>query len=416
LKKAEKVAVISAVSYAILVCYLVVTALLTHSNGVLAGALLAGIRLVIAVLLVFGLRLSERHTSNFPLGLYKLQNLIATCIGLVILVLAYEVAKNSLYKLMGAGTTAHGGMAAFASLLVSAVVAGFFAWYKARVGKQENSPALRADARNSLADFVALLTIIAGILLAIAGIPHVFTVLTVILGLYLFLIGGKLILDGIKVLLDASVDRRVLERVRATAQDHPLVKSVVDVRGRNSGSYQFINLSILVITTDLRQAKRVAEDLECEIRREVPNVDQVRVEFDIEPTNMLLCAVPVQADLDKVAGEFSEAPCFEFIEVDFERGSVVSRECIDNPVGPGTPGRGVRLAVILARRGVEVMLTQGSLADDDVAGTLDAYEVNILTRGDIRTLEEAEGELLAYASERAGNSAGGESGGGGGAQ
>ena len=416
MKKAEKVAIIAAISYAILVCYLVVTASLTHSSGVLAGALLAAVRLIIAVLLVFGLRLSERHTSNFPLGLYKLQNLIATCFGVVIIVVAYEVVKNNLYKLVATVNTTHGGMAAFASLLVSAAVAGFFAWYKARVGRQENSPALRADARNSLADFVALLTVIIGILLAIAGIPHVHTALTLVLGLYLFFIGGRVVLDGIKVLLDASVDKRILERVRGMAQDHPLVKSVVDVTGRNSGSYRFINLSILVITTDLRQAKRVAGDLEREIHQEIPNVDQVRVEFDVARKDRLLCAVPVEADRITVAGGFPEAPCFELLEVDFERDRVVSREHIDNPINPGTPGRGVRLAVFLARRGLEVLLTKVPLEDDDVAGTLEAYEVKALTLPGIGTLEEAEGELLAHAAEYGTRSAGVGSGDGGGAQ
>jgi hypothetical protein len=54
LDKTDRVTIIAAISYAILLCYLIITAALTHGHGVYIGALLAGIRLIIAVLLVLG--------------------------------------------------------------------------------------------------------------------------------------------------------------------------------------------------------------------------------------------------------------------------------------------------------------------------------------------------------------------------
>jgi cation diffusion facilitator family transporter len=397
LDRTERVALLAAAWYALLMAYFFALAVLTHAPGMMAASLLTGLRLTTALLLVFGLRFSGHHSSTFPLGLYKLQNLVATVIGAFIIVISYELIKGSLWKLTAARQTAHGGYLALAGLVAAVVSAGFFTWYKARVGKRENSPALTADSRNSLADFLALAAILLGVGLAIAGVPHVNTVVAVIVGLYLFWVGGKVIVDSLKVLLDASVDRSVLQEARAAAEAHPLVSGVLDVRGRNSGNYRFINLSILVTTADLREARHVASDLERDIRGAVPNVDKVQVEFEVEPADRLLCAVPAEEAGGAVSGGFADAPSFELFDIDVTEGGMTSGERLANPVPAEAPCRGVRVAVSLARRGVGALLLRSPLEDDDVAGTLEAYEVEVLVRPGAGTLGQAESELAGYA-------------------
>jgi len=75
---------------------------------------------------------------------------VATVIGVVIIVLSYELIKGNLWRLTVGKQPAHGGNLALAGVVAAVVSAGFFAWYKARVGKLENSPALVADAERSL--------------------------------------------------------------------------------------------------------------------------------------------------------------------------------------------------------------------------------------------------------------------------
>jgi len=193
-----------------------------------------------------------------------------------------------------------------------------------------------------------------------------------------------------------------LQEIKRTAESNPLVESVVDVRGRSSGSYRFINLSILVITTDLRQATRVAGDLEREVREGIPNVDTVRVEFDVKQRDSLLCAVPVREAGGEVSLRFADSASLELYEVKLPGGAVSSAERLCEPVPAGSPGRGIRLAVALALRGVDVLLSAGPLDDDDITGTLEAYDVEILSRPKVRTLADAEGELVEFASKLAG--------------
>ncbi len=411
MKRTEKTVLIAIAAYGVLVGYLVVVAALTQTRGVWAGAALVGIRLLTSVMLLAGLRLSERHSSSFPLGLYKLQNLLAVLFGGFIILIAYELMKGNIWKLYAGHGAPHGGLLAFSSLLLSVAVAAFFAWYKERVGRQESCPALVADARNSFADFLAFAGVAISLVLEMLGVRHIHTVITLIVGVYLVYVGGRVVLDGLKVLLDASVDRKILREVGRIAAGHPLVETVVDVSGRSSGGYRFINLSILVVTTDLRQASRVARDIEQQVRSAVHNIDTVRVEFDVKPRDTLLCAVPAGESGGEVNPGFSDAHSLELFEIDIDRASVVSTERFGNPVPPEASGRGARLAVALARRGVDTLLTRGALEDGDAQGALEAYDIEVLDRPDALTMGGAEADILAYAvtlRDEAAGPAGGE--------
>lgn len=123
--------------------------------------------------------------------------------------------------------------------------------------------------------------------------------------------GVEVMVGGIKVLLDASIEEEVLEKARGIAWDHPLVKDVVSVEGRNSGSYRFLELSLVPRDYDLRDAEKISADLKASI-----------------------CE-----------------------EIDTSTGQVVSREHVDNPVPEDAVGRGARVAVFLARRGVEAFVS-----------------------------------------------------------
>lgn len=407
MKRTEKVALLAMVSYAALAGYLFTVAAYTRATGLVAGGVLTLVRFVTAILVLMGLRFSERHSKNFPMGMYKLENLLTTLIGAAIVFIAYEFVRISIREFGPGAHTPHRAGLAFGSLILSAAVAGFFAWYKAKVAREENSPSLRADARNSRADFIALVAVILGIVLEMVGVPYMTSVVLVGVGAYLGFIGLLVVLDGLKVLLDASVERGVLEKTKRIALDHPLVRSVLDVKGRNSGSYRFINLSVVLVTTDLREAKNISRDIEARIHGEIPNVDKVMVEFEVEQKDRLLCAVPTEEGGEALARSFIDAPAFEVLELEVSSGELLSRERLANPVEPGAAGRGVRTAVFLARRGLELLLTRDPVEDDDLRGTLEAYGVEILPRPDLSSLSEAGEALSAYASGLSGSPGGG---------
>jgi cation diffusion facilitator family transporter len=390
--------VLAASVYLALTVLMIVVYVYTRNKGIAIGVLITGVRMVTAITLVFGMRLSERHTKTFPTGLYKLQNLLQVIIGFAIMFAAYEFVRLSIANASNSeGPTKYLPLLII-SLVIPALSAGFFAWYKRKVGREENSPGLVADSYNSLGDFIALVAILLGIGLAIAGLDIMEPIAGAIAAGYMIYLGIRVVLSGMKVLLDASVDRKVLDQVKKVALSDPQVSDVLDVNGRSAGGYSFIHVNVLIVTRDLREADRVGRDLERIIGGSIQNVDRVQVEFEVEQKGRLLSAVPLKEDSSTIDAGFADAKAFEIMTIDVEGSAIVSREVVANPVSPTAAGRGVRVAVFLARRGLELLYLGAPLDDDDVTGTLEAYGIELYA-GAAGNLAEAEKLLIQRAGE-----------------
>jgi cation diffusion facilitator family transporter len=402
--RAERTTLVSAALATSLSAGFIVAAISVGSISLFAGGMITLARGLTSLMLFAGMRLSLRHPDDFPSGLYKLENLMATALGVMILVAAYVLAKVSIHDIVHQGNLigVDDPLDALIPLLVCMFLALFMAWYKVKVSREENSPSLRADARFSMADAIGLAIISAGICLEAAGVPDMDAWAALVVSVIVAWVGIVVALDGIKVLLDASVEKDVLEKVRAIAQADRRVREVVAVQGRNSGSYRFINLEVELDTYDLREAAAITGNIKDDIRAEIENVDQIIVDFAVEAGEKLLCAVALEADNETMAAGFEDAPRYALVEVDGSGETASAIEILANPFGPEDKGAGVSLAVFLALRGAGALLLRRSPRSATAPDVLDAYEVRMLIEPELARVGEARAYLAAHAAELVG--------------
>ena len=81
--------------------------------------------------------------------------------------------------------------------------------------------------------------------------------------------GWELLADGMRVLLDGSLDAETLTRVRGLMEDEPAIATVKSVTGRNASRYRFLEAEVTLRTHDLDKAHAVSQRLEDTIRREI---------------------------------------------------------------------------------------------------------------------------------------------------
>ena len=91
MERTERTVIITASLSALFAGALLFLAAYFRSVSFLAGGILTVSRVVTGFLVAIGIRLSKRHTERFKSGLYKLENLVATGIGILIFVGAYEL-------------------------------------------------------------------------------------------------------------------------------------------------------------------------------------------------------------------------------------------------------------------------------------------------------------------------------------
>ncbi len=399
MRRTEKAELIAVILSALMAAGMITVAMMTHSISILAEGTDTVIDVVASIAVLAGLRLSMRKTRVFPSGLYKLENLIATGIGILILISAYELARESIERLVSGESKLEDPWLVIAVMAVVVVLTGAIAWYKGKVGREENSPSLRADARHSWTDTIASMAIILGIGLEIAGIENMDSIAALVVVGFLAWSGVQVLVGGVRVLLDASIEKEVLAQARSLAEAHPLVRRVLDVEGRNSGSFRFLELSLVPVEYDLRDAGKIGTDVRASICSEIANVDEVLFDFSVEHAEVLLCAIPLEAGGEKVSGSLRGAPSFELLEVDSSTGEVATRDRVESPVAPGAAGPGARAAVFLARRGVQAVLHREPELDAGAFAVLDANDVSILSL-DTSDVAEAEQALAGLATTR----------------
>lgn len=401
MQKTEKAALISVLTSAVLAAGMIVTSVITGSVSVLAQGIHTAVDSVASIAVLIGLRLSGRHTEQFPFGLYKLENLIATVIGVLILLGAYELARDAVRGLRGGGSNLDKPALILIVMPVAIVVTGFMAWYMGKVAKQENSPSLRASSRDALADMASSFAVLIAAALEMGGVKYADGVAALVVVLFLIWSGLRVTLDGLKVLLDASVERDVLDKVRQLAEQDLRIKKVVKVEGRNSGSYRFLSVSIVPRTRDLEEAHHLSHDLEREIISNVANVDRARIELEVEKKDALLFAAPVEEDGTSLASHFGKAPFFALFEVGAKDGDVIKREVLANPFFHLEEQKGIRVTEFLAREGVDMLITKQAMEHKGAFYALQAQGIDVINHPELTTLSEAENMAREYTSSMA---------------
>jgi len=353
---------VSALSVAVnivLACGKYGLALLSGSVALRADALHSLSDVAAAAGVLVGIKLSRLRSPDFPYGLYKLENLVALGAAGVILLTSYELARGAIEALFVPDQAA--GLRNIPATLGGVVVLGALtlAWvfYERSVARRTGSPALEADAGHLYTDVLSLLAILASLIGALCGL-RIDAFATLLIVVFVALTGWRLAVAALRVLLDASVERPVLQAVEDTITRQPHVVSLVSLRGRNSGSYRFIEALVQLDVHDLADASEIASSLEEEVRGAAPYVDSVMLHYEPYQKEHLLYAVPVTEDRRTVARHFGEAPGFLLVRVKTDTRRVETVEHLPNPFGDMDHGKGIQVARMLVEQGADVVITR----------------------------------------------------------
>lgn len=341
-----------AVSVALLALTVVVAAA-SHSLTLIAAAVDCAVDVVTALVLWLGLKLADRTSSRFPFGLYKVENVLQVVIALLLFVAAYEVAVQAL---TAGAREADIGPWVIAGVVVSIVVTWLYGWWATTVGRRVSSPALVADGKHRQTDVLSTSLALVAVVSTALGL-NVDRYAAIVIVVFAVYSGWRLLVAGMKVLLDASVDATVKARIERVLASEALVVEVDGLAVRSAGRYLFLEATLQMRTDDLARAHAASERLEQRVRAEVPAIE--RVNFHVEPRrrDVWQVAAPLAAPSGEISDEFGEAPYFGFAEVRDADAVILRQEIVANPLLDLEKQRGILVAEWLVGRGVDVLLT-----------------------------------------------------------
>jgi cation diffusion facilitator family transporter len=342
----------------------VVLAAINLSIAVASSSLAVGAEMVhnlmdllTAIAVLIGIRLATRKSRAFPYGLYKLENLVTVALAGMIFITAYEIGRGALFVPLHEPTV---NLWMLSGLLVAIAIPLVFSHFELRAGQAANSPALIADAKEYKVH--VLTTGLAFV--ALLGQWFHFP-LDRIAALIIVVVIGKtgwdLLVEGIRVLLDASLDAGTLLKIREIVASEATVTEVKSVTGRNAGRFRFIEVEVALRSSDLEKAEAATRHIQRQIRQAVFNVERVLVHAEPDKRTHLCYAAPL-ADVDGTLSEhFGEAPYFALTTVRQADGTVEKQEIVANPYQHEEKAKGIRVSEWLVSQKVDSVLLKKSL-------------------------------------------------------
>jgi len=376
-----KVAIFSFLINIGLVLVKILLSLSTGSLSLMADAVHSFIDIFGSGALILGLIISRRKSSTFPYGLYKVENIVAIIISLLLFGTAYEIVYQAIFAPSEIHTFSGWILVLVAALIL---VPFLFGRYEVHMGTQYNSPSLIADGKNFTSDVLSSTVVFFGLLGQFLQLP-VDRIAAIIVAALIVKAGWGIMVSGMRVLLDASIDHQTLDTIRSTIIRDPAVVEIKKILGRNSGRYVFVEADITLRTPNLEKAHQISERIEQEIVKAVPNVDRTVLHYEPWHATKIRYAVPLADHEGTISSHFGEAPYFALVDIDIPGRKVERTEVIANPHQQVMKGKGIPVANFLLTFKPAVVATR-----EDITGKGPGY---VFSEAGIETIQTDAGEL-----------------------
>ncbi|MBP2145426.1 cation diffusion facilitator family transporter [Methanofollis sp. W23] len=388
---------VALISLAVNVGLVLVKLLLARVSGSLAlgaDAVHSSLDVLASLALLAGIWLSSRTSREFPYGLYKVENLVAVAIALLVFFTAWEIAATAL-----AGEATPLPFSGWVLVAVAALVSVPYVLgtYEVRMGTVYHSPSLVADGKQHRVDVLSTSVVFFALLGRYFGLPldHL---AALVVAVFIAYSGWGILKDSMRTLLDASIDHETRDVVRAAVLAEPMVTGVKDLTGRNSGRYIFVEASVVMKPTDLAEATRVGERIQARIRDQVPNVERVVIHPEPGERSRVRCAVPLSDLEGTLSSHFGEAPYFALLDFSVKEGRVQRKEILSNPAREMEKQKGLRAAEMLLAHKPDIVYAKQSFAGKSPEYVFESARIEMRTTR-VETLRELTGVIEAELAE-----------------
>jgi cation diffusion facilitator family transporter len=340
--------------------------------------------LVASIAVLVGLKLSIRRTRRFPYGLYKVENVVAAAIALLIFLASYEIAREAV---VSKGRVTVVTLWILGGVALSLLIPFVFSYFEMRAGRRANSPSLVADAKEYRVHVLTSGVVFCSLIAHTIHQP-VDKIAALIVVLVVAKTGWSLLSDSMRVLLDASLDPATLAEARRIIEQEPTVVSIHTLIGRNAGRYLFLEAEVEVKVRELEQADLVARKLERNLREQIPHLERIIVDVRYVKSQSLRLVLPVEKPDGPLGQHFGRASFFLLVDKRRTDGQTVSQNAVINPFSEEPKGRGIKVAHWLIAQNVDVLLTLDDVRDKGPGHALGEAGIDVIVT-QATTVEEA---------------------------
>lgn len=334
-------------------------AVITGSLALMAEAIHSFSDLIVSVISLISVKISKIKAKEFPYGLYKVENIAAVIISLFLFFTAYEIVKEALFS--GEKKEIKHIQYAITVMIITMIATFVYSRFEIKAARKLNSPTLEADAQHIWADFLSSVIVIAGLMGVYLGYD-IDRYAAVVVSLFIIHSGWEIFISGIKSLLDVSLSKEEIEKIKKIVYAYPEVMEVKSIRGRSAGSYKFLEIELILHNYGLRETHKIVDEIESKIKKEIPNIEYVVIHYEPARQEGLRIAVLTDREKKKIM-DFRTAEKIVIVDISKE---FHPEETLKIPVSQDEK----EIGKILSKTGIDIVISKNHPDDFEVRWNL----------------------------------------------
>lgn len=252
--------------------------IISQSKALIADSFYSIKDMTTASAIIVGLKASQRpQDDKHPYGYGKVEFLSTAFVGLAIIVGSFVLFIFSVKGFMS-GAARPPLLIAAAAALVSMIVKELMYRNAICAGKHLNSPAIMAHARHSRADVISSGAVFVGVVGANLGLTFLDSLVAVIEIIHMVIISVEILQDGLRGLMDVSVEPDKLDKIHGIVTDLPGVEKVTQVKAHRVGQKMWVHLEIHVHPErSITDGYNIAEQVRNSLLKRMSHIGDVMV-------------------------------------------------------------------------------------------------------------------------------------------
>ena len=236
---------------------------------------------VYSLVVVLGLYVTTQPPDfEHPHGHERIEPFVSLFVAVGVFAAGGAVLWQATTTVLRGGSAAAAGLPGVAVLAGTAVVKYLLYRKCLAIGRERNSPAVVATAKDNRNDILTAVAALVGVAGAAAGYPIFDSVAAAVVSLGILYTGVEIVRDNVNYLVGAAPPEELREEIVGRALGHPEVRGVHDVIAHYVGPEVDVSLHVEVEgDMTLTQAHDLESDIIHSIR-EMPEVDDVFVHVD----------------------------------------------------------------------------------------------------------------------------------------
>lgn len=188
-----------------------------------------------SVITMAGMRMANRPADkDHPFGHGRIEYVAGLIVSLVILIMGYELGKDSLMKILTPEEISF-NVLSVVILGASVLVKFYICLYNRKIGKLINSSAMRATAMDSLSDCISTAAVIAGLVVYALFNVNIDGYIGIIVALFILKTGIEAAKDSLAPLIGSRPEKEYVEEIYSTILSYEGIVGVHDLIVHNYG-------------------------------------------------------------------------------------------------------------------------------------------------------------------------------------